>query len=323
MTLRVHFGTDDLARLTFAPGPDPLWELLLSLHQAQTEDGSPVFGSWRRRVRAGLGDQTRRLLELAPPQGYSPDFLTPWAAGEGLRAGLAAVARTDSGRIRPNLDELARVPRWAGGLLRPDGPARLARLMGSYFRTAIAPHWAEIRRQVDRDLAVRARTVLTEGLHGAGEQAPGLTWESSVLHVDNGQAAVRDLHLDGRGLRLVPSYFCWRHPITLRDPSQPPVLVYPVQHQPLTEAPTRTGPTGPQALGSLLGRTRAGVLRAIAHGCCSTTELAARAGVSPATASEHARILKEAGLISTHRSGIAVTHTLQPSGRTLLSAPSA
>ncbi|WP_460650776.1 ArsR/SmtB family transcription factor [Kribbella endophytica] len=318
MTLRVHFTTDDLARLTFAPGPDPLWELLLSLHQAQTEDGAQVFGAWRRRIRAGLDDQVRKLLELTPPQGYSPDFLTPWEGGQGLQAGLAAVARTDRGRVRDDLDQLASAPRWADGLLRSDGPARLARVMGSYFRTAVAPHWVAIRRQVEHDLAVRSRTVLTEGLRGITEKYRGLTWESPTLLVDDGHSAVRDLHLDGRGLRLVPSYFCWRHPITLRDPSRPPVLVYPVDHQPLTEVVAETGPAGPQALGSLLGRTRANVLHAIARGGCSTTELAARTGVSPATASEHARILKDAGLISTRRTGTAVTHTLQPTGRTLL-----
>jgi len=38
----------------------------------------------------------------------------------------------------------------------------------------------------------------------------------------------KDVHLAGRGLLLVPSYFCRRMPVTFADPGLPPVLVYPI-----------------------------------------------------------------------------------------------
>lgn len=76
--LRIHFTPRDLARTTVSTRPAPLWEVLLSLHMLQQQDGRLVFDDWRRQVRARVApDQMRLLLELTPPKGYSPDFLTP------------------------------------------------------------------------------------------------------------------------------------------------------------------------------------------------------------------------------------------------------
>jgi hypothetical protein len=75
--LRIHFTGQDLARTTLAEEPDPLWEVLLSLHQLQGRDGSAHFGDWRERTRRQLPRQAAQLVQLAPPKGYSPDFLTP------------------------------------------------------------------------------------------------------------------------------------------------------------------------------------------------------------------------------------------------------
>jgi DNA-binding transcriptional ArsR family regulator len=61
------------------------------------------------------------------------------------------------------------------------------------------------------------------------------------------------------------------------------------------------------------------VLRTLADGC-STTELADRVGISLAAASQHASVLRDAGLITTHRQGSAVLHVLTPLGVELLRA---
>jgi DNA-binding transcriptional ArsR family regulator len=73
------------------------------------------------------------------------------------------------------------------------------------------------------------------------------------------------------------------------------------------------------ALAALVGRNRAAVLRATAHGC-TTTELADRVGISLASASQHASVLRDAGLITTRRQGSAVLHVLTPLGAELLQA---
>ncbi|MFB9388350.1 winged helix-turn-helix domain-containing protein [Streptomyces coeruleoprunus] len=75
----------------------------------------------------------------------------------------------------------------------------------------------------------------------------------------------------------------------------------------------------PPALSALLGRTRAVVLCVIAdHPACTTTQLAQRAGISPASASEHATTLRSAGLTTLTRERKAALHTLTHLGLTLL-----
>lgn len=72
-----------------------------------------------------------------------------------------------------------------------------------------------------------------------------------------------------------------------------------------------------RTLGKLVGHTRSVVLRAIGDGA-TTSELARRAGVSLASASQHACVMREAGLVTTLRRGNAVLHTVTPLGAALL-----
>jgi DNA-binding transcriptional ArsR family regulator len=108
-----------------------------------------------------------------------------------------------------------------------------------------------------------------------------------------------------------------RHPA---DPTALPWLVLPPAEDRFAQASlwARRRPRG-AALAALVGRNRAAVLLAIATGC-TTTELAGRVGISLAAASQHASVLRDAGLITTHRQGSAVLHVLTPLGTELLQA---
>lgn len=68
---------------------------------------------------------------------------------------------------------------------------------------------------------------------------------------------------------------------------------------------------------ALIGATRTYVLRLIEDGC-TTGELARRAGVTSGAISQHTRVLREAGLILTSRTGKSVVHTPTPLGNALL-----
>jgi DNA-binding transcriptional ArsR family regulator len=126
---------------------------------------------------------------------------------------------------------------------------------------------------------------------------------------------VQDQVLAGRGLLLVPGFFCWRTPVTLVDPELPPVLVYPIDRDCRV---VDRGKGGDRSLIALLGRTRTAVLTAVGGGG-TTTELSRRSGTSLASASEHATVLREAGLSNTRRDGGSVEHTLTPLGEAVLS----
>ncbi|MEU0846315.1 hypothetical protein ABZ370_43750 [Streptomyces sp. NPDC005962] len=56
--LRMHFSVEDLARITLAPGPDPMWETLLSLYRLRHKQGTVVFGQWKRRLRPSATPST-------------------------------------------------------------------------------------------------------------------------------------------------------------------------------------------------------------------------------------------------------------------------
>ncbi|MGW1712875.1 ArsR/SmtB family transcription factor [Streptomyces sp. NPDC002156] len=55
------------------------------------------------------------------------------------------------------------------------------------------------------------------------------------------------------------------------------------------------------------------------HGI-TTTDLAQRTGISPATVSHHTTVLRDAGLITTHRNGTNAHHLPTPLGAQLVNS---
>ncbi|OIJ69793.1 ArsR/SmtB family transcription factor [Streptomyces mangrovisoli] len=318
--LRIHFAPEDLARLRMASAPDPLWEIACSLHRLQTTRGRWAYADWYRQTRttlAGtrLGAAVRRLLvPVLPRARYLPDFLTPHDAADGLERGLAAIVDTPPERVAHEirmLDRCSGAPAWAHRLLERASREDLTRLLRAYHEAVIAPHESRILATVTAERTLRGHAALADGLDAllAG-LSPAVRWHPPVLHVD--YVEDRDLYLAGRGLRLVPSYFCWQSPVSMADDTLQPVLVYPV-HGLRAPAPERPPDV---SLAALLGRTRAAVLRSLALGA-TTSELAVFLGVSVSTISHHTTVLRDAGLVLSHRHRNTVLHTLTPLGAAL------
>jgi DNA-binding transcriptional ArsR family regulator len=212
------------------------------------------------------------------------------------------------------LAEQQRPSPWTRAL--PELPAlrQLGNAITHYHRTALAPYQGQLRAAIRADRDRRGATLLTGGVDALlRDLHPGVNWQPPVLQVLD--YPDHDVHLDGRGLVLLPSMFCRRRPVTLRDTDRPPVLVYPVTPGLGWLGPTPQGTTDPIA--DLLGRTRAAILRT-ATTPCTTTELAGRAGLSPPAASRQATVLREAGLITTHRDGGRVIHQVTALGIAVL-----
>lgn len=310
-TLRIHFTSADLPRTRVAPAPNPFWEMVFSRSRLADENPPVVLRPWLARLRADratVAPGARLLATLAPHGPYFPDFLTPPEGQDGLEAGLRAMLSMPRRRLTHELGRLAAwspVPPWTRALGDGEVPAltRLTKILRTYHDVAIAPYADLIRPAIEAEQALRTQTgdALLSGM------APLMRWRPPVLEVPYG--VTRDLHLRGRGLLLVPSYFCRHDPVALADPDLPPTLVYPID--------PRSHVTPGQPVAALLGTTRAAVLTAIDTGA-TTTELARRAGTSPASVSRHTQVLREAGLVATIRDGTAVRHTLTPLGTALL-----
>lgn len=325
---RIHFSAADLLRTRIAPEPDPMWEVVLSLHLLRTRAGELPVGEWRRRtVRSMPHHHLWRLLELSPPLGYFPDFLTPREAPGSVEDQLDRVLSTPRADLYQQLDLLTRPSRSRRGLrltpwLREIGAGRpaalrtLGELVRQYYDRCLEPYWPQIREVVGADRSEHSSRLTTEGLEVLLDSLhPKVRWRAPFLEVSDLHAP--DLHLDGRGLTIQPSYFCHGAPTKLYESGDRPVLVYPagMARLGLTRSPGRDSSTA-----TLLGATRAEALAATVQDC-TTSELARRCRIAVSSASRHATVLREAGLISSGRDGGAVVHRITDLGRRVLDGP--
>ncbi|MFH8611444.1 DUF5937 family protein [Streptomyces sp. NPDC018029] len=298
----------------------------------QTREGALAFAPWRRMV-GGLvrrGEEARgaasALSTLVPRAAYFPDFLTPPVEGgpPELREGIDRVLATPKSRLRHELALLSASGGrpWAGAELARGDTAALAVLganLRTYHREFIKPVWRHIDAATATDRALRTRALVDGGTRALlNTLRPMAVWEPPVLTVD--YPVDYDLHLQGRGLLLVPSYFCWRRPITLADSELRPVLIYPVDKTPPSSGASPASSAASLAsLARLLGPTRAALLyEAAVLACPTTSELAHATGVSLPSVSQQLAVLREGGLVASRRDGKRVLHTATPLGHQLL-----
>jgi DNA-binding transcriptional ArsR family regulator len=287
----------------------------------QHREGGLCFDGWRREVRQQvLGDSRLRellhtLVRIAPHAEYFPDFLTPAGEYDDLGDALDAVVSVPKAELRAEMTLLGEVPAPLRAIAEGGVPALrgLRAALREFHQAAIVPRLDVVEAALRADLAHRMHIYLHEGVEPMlTEMAPGVVWDPPVLRLP--YAVDRDLFLAGRGLRLVPSYFCLMHPVSLANPELSPTLVFPID--PATRLLTGERRSGDH-LGALVGTTRAAILRLVMDGC-STRELIRCVGVAPATVTHHTAILREAGMIATHRDGPTASHHITPLGLHLL-----
>ena len=114
---------------------------------------------------------------------------------------------------------------------------------------------------------------------------------------------------------VVANVFAWPEVMARQTREGVPVVAYPAAG---TAAlwPSST-PASNQALEILVGRERASVLHAL-HAPRSTTDLGAMLHLAVSSVSYHLGMLRQAGLVDSHRSGKRVLYRLSPLGEHLL-----
>ncbi|MES9604437.1 helix-turn-helix domain-containing protein [Actinomadura sp. NPDC000929] len=311
--LRLWLDYEDLTRIRITPGLSPLAQTVLGAQALRGVGPEPIPGPWRSRTRARLTGPSRLLLDLVPPGRWVPDFLTPYTLVPGFEPELDAVASTPVRRIREELERsygprppVSWLPRLAGG----DGETMrtLVRGLRDFHRVALEDSWSGLSDHLCAEASRHARTMARDGIGGLlGSLHPAVRWTSPVLEIETLRDG--DVRLGGRGLLLMPSVFV-TGPRVLVGGDGPATVVVP-SSRPLSG----TGDTLPQ----VFGRTRAAVIRLVgADGELTTGTLAARLGVSAASASQHATALRGAGLLTSERRGKTVHHALTPLGERFL-----
>ena len=321
MAFRIHLTQEDLRRVTLANGPALLTETVISMKILHQRRPGPMLGPWQRWARQRIPGSAHTLRLLVSQKGAIPDFLTP-AADLDLDEGLDAMLHTPGTVLRADLENFARLTGsrlspWVGELAAgsPHALDTVARAVRDWHEAVIAPVRRELHGRAEEARSAAARTLLAQGLDAMlSGLHPTIVWKPPVLEIAS-SAYDLDIPMKGPGLRLVPSVFGGREPAIQYAPDEPIVVFYPVTHDPL-RTPGRK--PGQDPLGALVGATRAAVLRAIVAGHGTTpAELVRRVGISPATVSHHTASLREAGLITTQRTGPHVHHVPTPLGRHL------
>ncbi|GIG65260.1 putative regulatory protein [Phytomonospora endophytica] len=198
-----------------------------------------------------------------------------------------------------------------GCVLPSGGPLWTA--LRAYHEACLGDVWKRVQANKSEAVTTVTNAVIKHGvLAGLGAMGPSIRWRGDHLEVDHHRDG--EIHLAGRGMRFVPSVF-WQTPQFTERGVPQPTLTFPVGAAPVARD------DGPDALVTLLGRTRADVLRSAVTGA-GTGEIARRLGVSPASVSEHATALRQAGLLDTVRAGREVRHSPTELGRRLITPAS-
>ena len=323
-TLRIHFTDADFRHVQLANAPDPMWEAILALHVLEIPASRvPLqLRAWRGRTRRNLTGRPirkalRLLADLAPSDAsYFPDFLTPVEALEGLEAGIDMLCSTPRKRLSHELQFASRtrvLPAWTRRLAAGEQQQldEVAAAIGLVHDQLITPDWSMVDATVNRDRLLRL-DALAGGIDGLLASLTTFTWTPPILSAPYPMAW--DIHLKGRGVRLVPSYFCHGAPVAIVDKHLPPVVVFPVAHRTLTEA---TVGAHIEALKHLLGGNRAKVLDALRYSS-ATGRLAARLGISESAVSGHIKVLRDAGLVDSVWVDGQKAHTLTVEGQIVL-----
>ncbi|GIJ30146.1 transcriptional regulator [Micromonospora qiuiae] len=337
--LTLHVDADRLVRSRFALSR--LTEVTNALEVLAHPQRAPYARSWATRTRRLLDPNAVGVLfELVnAAAGYIPDFLSPLpdTYEPTLDEELAAVAATTAEEVHrqvrlafrvgpPPPDLLERSPN--GRDPRPPLPAAVAEVLARggeaalrdrvvdqlahFWRLTQAEMWPALHRVLDEDVRHRAtvatRTSLADILRTLD---PRLTWDGDRLTLDS----PFELSLDAaQGLILAPSAFLPRPALYLGTAGR--VMVgYPARGR--GQVWSVPGPAGEQA--GILGARRAALLTDLGTPL-TTTELAMRHGISPATVSYHLGRLRRAGLVVSRRHGHEVRYERTRSAADVLRA---
>jgi DNA-binding transcriptional ArsR family regulator len=308
--LELSFTAADVAYTRFAFSP--LWEVVASVWVLKGGAGHDLHARWARQARDRLAGFDWGLLRDLVPTRVIPGFICPPPAAPlpELADELATVRATPAEQVAR---EVAAIPEVR---TVPD-TGELAEVVQEYWDRVLAPFWPRILALLDADVRYRARRLTTGGASALfADLNPAVKWRDERLFVDHRSVSARR-GLRGKGLLLVPSAFVWPRVFSITVPGWQPTLRYPPRGIGDLWNERTTSPSA--ALVGVFGASRARLLAEL-DDPASTTDLAARTGLTPGGVSQHLTALKAAGLVSAHRVGRFVLYSRTEVAERLLRA---
>jgi DNA-binding transcriptional ArsR family regulator len=325
------FGVDAdrLARSRFVVSR--VVELTNGLEVLVHPDRAPSARGWVERTRRRLDRSAVAVLLALVDHGswYVPDFLVPvperyepsldeelaavaampaalvcWQLEMAFRLGPPPPAALERSRAGPGRDPRAPLPAAVAEVLAAGGEAgltaRVADELARLWPVALADSWPGMRRVLDEDVRHRAALASRVGFAEiVGSLHRRMRWDGTEVTLE----LPYDVRVDATpGLVLAPSVFLPRPAVWLGTPGQV-MIGYPARGR----AALWAGPAPPAGEAGVLGERRAALLADLGTPR-STTELAARHRLSPATVSYHLGRLRGAGLVTRRQAGHSVLY---------------
>jgi DNA-binding transcriptional ArsR family regulator len=301
-----RIAADVLARSRFVVSP--LQETVATVVSLARGGAVPGLRGWAAaerpafRARLAVDPFAAMLVETAFRPTWIADFLItpPTRSDRSFQDELRRVRET------PTDVALADLALPAGAvpaeLAVPDLAARAAELLDWVWTRSVRPDWPRRRRLFEADIVARTQQLSARGWAGAlAGMRPGLRWlGDGRLRINAYANPPRTL--DDAELLFVPTtasgrgWVCWDEPERY-------AVIYPCSG---TLADSRTE-APPEALGRLLGPTRATILTELAAPS-STSQLVAATGFGLGSVGDHLKVLHDAGLVRRTRSGRSVLY---------------
>jgi len=318
----VQFDVTDLAEIRF--GISPIAETVTSLWALDDPARHAIHLPWIKQARPLVGRHDLGLLTaFIGRRRWIPDFLCPRPESPlvPIDDDLDTLLATPPERVTADILDLARnLPLRPAARRIADDPVtmlpRLADTIRTWFDAAIAPHWPRMRALLEADIAYRARQLADGGprllfdtLH------PRAHWADDRLVVQDRWGL--EVVVGGRGFAMMPSAFADRVPLLQVSSWSPPWIAYPVRALGTLWEGRPARPSG--TLDGILGAARSRLLALLASPS-TTSDLAARTGLSPGAVSQHLTALHAAGLLTRNRQGKLVFYATTDLGSSLLQA---
>jgi DNA-binding transcriptional ArsR family regulator len=310
-------------------------QLCLSPHcstLASLIEGAPT-SQWPRPANSGWHEI---VADRADAVNFAP--LAPYTCGLPLAPFLCAVLREPSPQFPDQVREIEQADRsiirnWLHETFGDQVPAAytpfrddpdaalhaMSRALEQYFDAVIAPSWSAIRGFLDRELirvgyllATQPAVVVLSSLH------PSMRIDRDTLVIDSPQGPLSGM-LAGRLLKLTPLIASGDAIIVDFNGADEIKVGYaaPGVEELWADTHERSDDDAGEIV-ELLGDTRAAILQAL-HTPDSTTTLAHRLGISPASVSAHLTALAALGLVDRNRVSRRVYYSRTPRGDRLLS----